>query len=253
MMSDIDYLSQRMQGIFYQKIISSIGTGTTTRKTEQVILFYVKQRDDGRVAVYRLGPEGLPFGKPKIMSRDDLLAEFQPDPQKSIEYARKEAGLDQAMMKAVARGDKFYKRGETYSAELEYNKVLTLDEEHVRANFGIGLCFIARNETDKAREVFERLVKIDAAFNDEHKHLFNDFGINMRKAGMQIEALAFYARALELAPSDENLHYNMARAAYELGDMKQVGGHLERCLSMRKDHAEGLRFAAHLKRKGKAG
>ena len=30
-------------------------------------------------------------------------------------------------------------------------------------------------------EIFHRLVKLDATFETEHKHLFNDFGINLRK------------------------------------------------------------------------
>jgi tetratricopeptide (TPR) repeat protein len=252
-MMDSEYIAQRIQGVFYQKVLSTIGTGTTARKTEKYVYYHAQQQDDGTVVLQSLGPDDAPFGKPSRISRDELLTDYLPDPQKSVEYARKQAGIQQEVQKAVARGDKFYKRGETFSAEFEYNKALSLDEENVRANFGVGLCFIARGETDKAREVFERLVTIEAAFADEHKHLFNDFGINLRKAGMQAEALAFYSRALELGPGDENLHYNMARAAYEMDDAQTASMHLQHCLAMSPKHEEARRFLDYLTRKGVLG
>ena len=252
-MMDSEYIAQRIQGVFYQKVLSTIGTGTTARKTEKYVYYHAQQQDDGTVVLQSLGPDDAPFGKPSRISRDELLTDYLPDPQKSVEFARKQAGIQQEIQKAVARGDKFYKRGETFSAEFEYNKALSLDEENVRANFGVGLCFIARGETDKAREVFERLVTIEAAFADEHKHLFNDFGINLRKAGMQAEALAFYSRALELGPGDENLHYNMARAAYEMDDAETASAHLEQCLAMSPKHEEARRFLDYLTRKGVLG
>ena len=71
--------------------------------------------------------------------------------------------------------------------EREQSRALLEHMGNVRANFGIGLCYIDRGEREKATEVFERLVKLDAAFEDEHKHLFNEFGISLRKAGMASE------------------------------------------------------------------
>jgi tetratricopeptide (TPR) repeat protein len=243
---DNDYKAQRICGVFSQKSVSSIGTGTTVRKTEILSFFFVEENEAGALLLQALNLDNEVFGQPLEISKEQLLESYLPDPQRSIEYAKLREVRQQTVQKAVARGDKFLKKGAHYSAAFEYNKALALEEENVRANFGIGLCYIARGEQDKAREVFERLVSIEAAFGQEHKHLFNEFGIRLRMSGMYTEALAYYARALALAPDDENLHYNMARAAYGLGQGDLVAQHLDNCLQLNSVHQEALQFLAYL-------
>lgn len=245
--------ASRISGVFFQKFVSTIGTGTTVRKIEQYAFYFAQEVEEDVIEVQALGPENVLLGEPKTINREELLSKFMPEPQKSLEFARQRAAQQQQITKAVARGDKFYKHGETYSAEFEYCKALALDEENVRANFGVGLCYISRGERDKARTVFERLVELEASFSDEHKHLFNEFGISLRKAAMHQEALAYYSRAVELCPGDENLHYNMARAAFDMGEAKLAAQHLGDCLKLNPTHEEGLRFLSYLKRKRQAG
>jgi tetratricopeptide (TPR) repeat protein len=245
-----DSASQRISGVFSQKKTAKIGTGTTARRTEIVAYFAVQEREDGVVEVQALGVDDAPFGPVTEISREELLENYLPDPQKTL--TRAQAALspqEQEVQRAVARGDKFRKRGETFTAEFEYNKALSLDERNVRANFGIGLCYIQRDERAKAHEVFERLVKIDAAFEDEHKHLFNEFGISLRKSGMYAEALDYYERAVALSPNDENLRYNMARAAFDKGDSRLAAQHLAACLKLNPEHVEAKQFVEYLRRK----
>jgi len=248
-----EYPEQRISGVFAKKMVSSIGTGTTARRTEVLAFFFVQEQAGGELELQALGPGNELFGDKRTISREELLENYLPEPQRSHEYAILRASRDQEITKAVARGDKYLKRGENYSAEFEYNKALALDEENVRANFGIGLSYIARSELDKARAVFDRLVKLDAAFENEHKHLFNEFGIRLRMSGMHAEALDYYARAVELCPGDENLHYNMARAAYDMNEAKLAAQHLSDCLRLNPKHEEANRFLAFLKRKKLAG
>jgi tetratricopeptide (TPR) repeat protein len=238
---------QTISGVFSRTKASTIGAGTTARKTETVAYFYAKEREDGVLEVQALGDQVV-FGPVDQVSLDEFLAEYMPEPQMSQERARAEATRQGKVQKAVARGDKLFKQGKKYSAEYEYGQALALDEESVRANFGIGQCFIARGDTDKAREVFERLLKLDAAFQDQHKHLFNEFGIALRKSGMFAEALAYYGRAVELCPDDENLHYNMGRAFFELGDTKAAAQRLAHCLLLNPGHGEAKRFMTFIKR-----
>ncbi len=245
---DSFFTQQPVSGVFFQVVNATIGTGTTTRKTQQCIYYYVQERERDVLEVQTLAADNTFFGERLTISRDELLEDYLPEPQRSLDFARQMAAKEQTVRKAVARGDKFYRRGQTYSAEYEYDKALSLDEINVRANFGIGLCYIARGDQNKARIVFERLVQIDAVFEDEHKHLFNEFGISLRKAAMHAEALAYYARAVELCPHDENLHHNMARAAYEMGDATLAEEHLSSCLKLNPDHPQALLFAGYLRR-----
>jgi len=238
-----------IDAVFSQKLVSVIGTGTTARKTEALAYFHAREREDGVIEVQALGAGNAPFGKVREISLDELLENYTLEPQLSLERAQEQKARDQDVRKAVARGDKFFKQGKTFSAEFEYGKALDLDEDNVRANFGIGQCYIVRGDADKAREVFQRLVRLDAAFADEHKHLFNEFGISLRKSGMHPEALAYYTRALELSPADENLHYNMARASFDMGDPGQARQHLQNCLSLNTGHGECRQFLDFLRRK----
>ena len=245
---------ERISGVFSQKKTAKIGTGTTARKTEVVSYYFVEEREDGVMLVQALTASDVPFGPKTEITREELLENYLPEPQKTLTHAH--AALtpqEMAVQKAVARGDKFRKRGENFTAEYEYNKALAMDERNVRANFGIGLCYITRGETEKAKEVFDRVVKIDAVFEDEHKHLFNEFGISLRKSGMHAEAMDYYRRALDLSSEDENLHYNMARAAYDKGDQGLSLVYLKSCLALNPKHEEALQFVDFLKRKKAAG
>jgi tetratricopeptide (TPR) repeat protein len=241
-----------ISGVFSQVKSATIGAGTTVRKTEVVTYFFAKEREDGVLEVQALG-DNVVFGPVVTLGLDDFLGQYMPEPQMSLERARVEATRETEIHKALARGDKFQKQGKTFSAEFEYGKALALDEENVRANFGIGLCYIERGETEKAREVLGRLVRLEAAFQDEHKHLFNEFGISLRKSKMDAEALQYYSRAVELCPNDENLHYNMARASFDMGDTEAATLRLAHCLTLNPAHAEAKKFLDFIKRKKPAG
>ncbi len=234
-------------GIFSIQKAMKIGTGATSKRVQQTFYYFAYSEDGDRVSLQPMGDNYVPVGNKRIIDREELLTGYLPEPaiwqEKALPRMRE-------IQKSVARGDKFRKRGETFTAEMEYGNAIELDEHNVRANFGIGLVFIARGEKKKAQEVFERVVGIDAAFEEQHKHLFNEFGISLRKSGMHSCAVDYYKRSLEISNDDENLHLNLARAYYENGDLAQAAVHVDACLELNPDHEEGNAFLKHLKKKG---
>ena len=114
----------------------------------------------------------------------------------------------------------------------------------MRANFGIGLTYMERGDAEKAQDIFERLVKLDGAFEPEHKHLFNEFGINLRKNKMLQQSVEYYERALQLSQSDENLYMNMARALLETKDINGCIDNLLKALEIAPKHEPSLKFLA---------
>ena len=64
---------------------------------------------------------------------------------------------------------------------MEYTNALGLDEKNVRAMFGLGLTYLQYDQHEKAKVLFEELIGLDGFAAPEHKHLFNQFGIELRK------------------------------------------------------------------------
>jgi len=235
-----------IEGVFSIERMAKIGTGTTARRVKQAATYYARQVDDETIELQGLNNKNVPFGVVEQISKEDLLKDYLPMPQLYKEVI----GNLRMVQKSVARGDKFRKRNENFTAEFEYANALNLDEQNVRANFGIGLCLLARDEKEKAQKVFDRIIKIDSAFEDEHKHLFNEYGIALRKKKLVGQAVDYYRRALELSDDDENLWYNLARAQYDRKDWPKCGEAITKCLALNPDHPEGKKVLNYLTKKG---
>jgi tetratricopeptide (TPR) repeat protein len=240
---------ERIKGVFSSQVLIKIGTGTTMRKSIQKSYFFVQELEDGTIEVQPLNLNYVPSGPIQVLSKDEFLEKFSPEPEfYTITVMPKMRELE----KTIARGDRHRKRGETFSAEMEYGSAVRVDEENVRANFGLGLTYLERGATDKAQDIFERLVKLEAAYEPEHKHLFNEFGINLRKSKMIDQALDYYARALELSKNDENLYYNIARVYLEKKDIPKTVEMLAKALEINPEMPESIKFMNFLKSKGLA-
>ncbi|MCL1940064.1 MAG: tetratricopeptide repeat protein [Desulfovibrionaceae bacterium] len=203
---------EKITGVFSSQDVRRVGTGTTTRKTIQKTFWFCTELDDGQLEVQPLNPNYVPSGPKKTISKEQFFAAFSPEPEMYVSAVYPKM---RELNKTIARGDRYRANGEYYSAEMEYGSALKVDEENVRANFGLGITYLERGESGKAENIFERLVRLDAAFEVEHKHLFNEFGIKLRKNKMLDQSITYYERALELSTHDENLFYNLARAYLE--------------------------------------
>jgi tetratricopeptide (TPR) repeat protein len=227
--------------------VVKVGTGTTTRRTIQKTYWSVQELENGAIEIQPLNKNYVPSGPKRKVGKDDFLAKFSPEPEF---YVSTVLPRMQDLETTIVRGEKHRERGENYSAEFEFKNAATVDEENVRANFGLGLTYLDRGEKTKANDIFERLVKLEASFESEHKHLFNDFGINLRKNGMIDQALDYYLRAAELTTDDEHLYHNIARAYYEKGELKNCVKYLKKCLELNPELEEAKLFWNFLEGKG---
>ncbi len=241
----------KIKGVFSCHTESTVGTGTTVRKNISRSYWYAEQMDgEGEpvVMVQPLNSNDIPSGPKESIVLQDFLERYDPE----VEFYQKDVypkmrELDKTLKRAENQRD----LGAYYSAEHEFGEALQVDEENVRANFGLGLTFMERGEPAKAQNLFERLVGLDAAFAPEHKHLFNEFGMNLRKSKLLDQAVDYYVRALEMATvPDENLHYNLARAYFDRGDREQAVDHLTKALEFNPHFKEAKTFLAYLQKHG---
>ena len=237
---------ERLKGVFSTQSVQKVGTGTTARKTIQKMYWYAEEQDDGTLEVQALNMNQVPSGPKKNVTKDDLLENFAPEPEF---YQQTVFPKMRELIKTISRAERHRKRGEYFSAEFEFQNALNVDEENVRANFGLGLTYLERGETSKANNIFERLVKLDAAFEKEHKHLFNEFGIKLRKNKMYDQSVDYYERAMSLSEADENLHYNIARAYFDKREIDKTTNHLLKALQMNPEHEAAKHFLEWMKEK----
>ncbi|QGY41961.1 tetratricopeptide repeat protein [Pseudodesulfovibrio cashew] len=243
---------KRLSGVFSSQTVAKVGTGTTTRKTIQKAYWFAEEKapapgEEPVVVVQPLNTNNVPSGPKDEVPLSDFLDRFNPE----IEYHQKVVfpkmkELSTTIQRAEAQRD----QGALYSAEFEFSNALAVDEENVRANFGLGLTYMERGDAAKAADLFERVVGLDAAFAPEHKHLFNEFGINLRKSKLLDQAVAYYSRALELTENDENLFYNIARAYFERGDVDQCRENLSKALEIHPGFDEAKKFLEYLEKRG---
>jgi tetratricopeptide (TPR) repeat protein len=238
---------EKINGVFSTQVIQKVGTGTTVRKTVKKTYWMVDETETGEVEIQPLNVNYVPSGPKRKVSKDEFLEKFAPEPEFYINTVYPKM---REMNMAVVTGEKHREKGENFSAELEFNHALTIDEENVRANFGLGLTYLERGDDSKANDIFQRLVKLEAAFEPEHKHLFNEFGINLRKNKMYEQSVEYYQRALGLSTVDENLHYNIARAWFEKQNYAKVKEHLDEAMRLNPNFEEGKKFLEYLAKKG---
>lgn len=241
--------AERFVGAFSVLNVSKIGAGTTKQKNVQTMFVYAEEQASGMYSLRYLNDNFVPVGKAWSVEHEALLADFTPEPDL---YMNKVRPAVRELTKTIAKAERLREKGQTYSAEYEFKQALRIDETNIRATFGFGLTYLDRGETDKADLVFRRLVDLQAGFDIEHKHLFNEFGIRLRKAGLYDQALQFYSRAEEYCTKDENLLYNFARALVGEGRAGEAIERLEQALAMRPDFPEAKKFLAWVRKNADA-
>jgi tetratricopeptide (TPR) repeat protein len=217
------------RGVFSSQTQAFIGFGATKRKVKQNFFVYAEEQADGTFLLRNLNKHYIPSGKSRRVTKEELLKEYLPEPDV---YMNKVVPMMRQVRESVDAADAHRAQGELMSAEFEYKNVLRIDEGHIRATFGLGLTYLDRDEADNANLVFRRILTLEAAFNEDHKHLFNEFGMKMRRHKMYAQALRYYFKAYRLTHTDDHLLYNISRTYYDKGKFKLARKFLDMALAI---------------------
>jgi tetratricopeptide (TPR) repeat protein len=222
----------RITGIFSCKPTIKVGFGVTQNNALSETYWFIKETDAGQFLVQSLDMDFKRQGEPFEISRDALFEEYHLEPDLSYRL------LSQPLLV----GDHYRTTAKYNKAEQEYLKIKGIDEDNIRANFGLGLIYLSMEKLEKATYIFDRLVRLEEAFEPRHKHLFNEFGISLRKKGLFDEALKYYYRARELSADDDHLLLNIARVFYEQGRLREAETTAREALVINPDLAEARRL-----------
>jgi tetratricopeptide (TPR) repeat protein len=228
---------RKIQGIFFEESTITLGTGHTQKTQKMKNYCQAEQIDSEKVKLSFLGNEGKPTGIVIEIAYDEFLKRYTFDPNYRVK-TKDEAEHD----RHVAVAEKQRARGEVYSAEVEYSNALKIDPESIRANFGIGTLYMEMGDTQKAKDVFRKLSEVEAIFEEDNKHIFNEFGIELRKANMLEEALANYQKAITISPKDEHLFFNIARIYYDIKEWNNALAWLKKALEINPHFRDAMNF-----------
>lgn len=231
--------SQALRGVFTAPTTATVGFGHTKRRVQQTVYVYAEETADGMMACRALDAEFLPQGDARLVPKEELLGKYVPAPHI---FLNKVLPALARLERAVDTADQFREDGQLFSAEFEYKNALRIDENHIRASFGLGLVYLDRGEADNARLVFRKLTRLEGALAPEYKHLFNEFGIKLRKNRMYTQAVGHYAKALRLSPTDDHLLYNLSRAFLEKGRLGMAKRFINKALETRPDFPEAKKL-----------
>ena len=227
-------------------IHSKVGTGDTAKKATMENFWMAEALDGGsRVKMTLLDDnyDSTGYGEEVNLSElgkrfNALPADFKP-PRKDPQAIKSD--------QITARAERHLANNELNSAEFEFSNALKLNEDSVRANFGIGQTYLAMGEVEKAKSAFTKLATIDEVLSPDNKHIFNEFGIQLRKMGMFNEAAQHYKKALKLSPDDENLWFNQGRCLFEAGKAKDAIDSLRKATELKADFNDAKQYLLYMK------
>ncbi|MBQ7585760.1 MAG: hypothetical protein IJU40_05885, partial [Desulfovibrionaceae bacterium] len=85
-------------------------------------------------------------------------------------------------------------------------------EEALRSNFEEACKNLSQpTERNKALRAIKKIATQEEGIVPEHKHMFRDFSVSLRKKSLPEVALLFATRNLKLSPNDDHAHFNVAR------------------------------------------
>ena len=97
-------------------------------------------------------------------------------------------------------------------------------------------------EKDKAKDIFVKISRIDAIFEEKNKHFFNDCAIQLRKQELYTEAIDYYNKSIELCSEDENLFFNLSRAYFENNVIKEAKEKIIKALKINPEFKEAKAY-----------
>ena len=250
---------EAIHGVFSTMETRKVGTGTTLRKTKVKQYWLVHETDDDLAEVQPINEQLIPIGKKRTISVGTLLDRFSPEPEFYISSevpaptAASESLLDLGDAPAPVEPSQPEPAPKLAIEGFDLSGPPEDMEKSARASFGLGLTYLKRGNLAKAEDIFDKLATVKAPFLPEHKHMFNEFGMSLRKEKLMDTALKHYMRALDLAPDeDENLLHNIGRAYFERKDIANAVKFLEKSLDANPKLNESRLFLNYIRRKHEA-
>lgn len=204
--------------LFSSTINQRVGSGMTASRRTSTTYWFVRQLGESSYGVRSVDAHSLPWGDEIIIKEDELTVRYVPEIER----------FESVMIPAVNE-HRFRLDGDDFSGFGYASSDICIDEANVRALFDLGLRYLVAGKAQQAKSIINHVLAISREFSGKDQFLFNDFGIALRKAGLNSTAVTCYRKALEYTRRDDHLYYNLARAHYEQGQWWDCMNALGKC------------------------
>lgn len=177
------------------------------------LMYFVWQLPDGNYAAQELDPAFSPRARPVAVPAAKFEKAFHHEPNI---LAAPVTTPDFRQLRTVA--PKVAELTDDGLARLEKARLAKQVETDLRDNFAKALRALSRPRDRKGAMVaLERITSATQGIVPDHKHMFRDFGVTLRKKSLPELSLQCAKRAVELSPNDDHARFNLARILGMLG------------------------------------
>ncbi len=233
-------MAEEIDGIFHEVKQIEAGTMGTARKhaTTHELHYYCKS-DGDEIVLYFLKPDGTKTAmEMNRISKETFYADFKPTPAERFEQKSEEQKKKEDAEAKVSTAEKHLEKEEYHAAAFEFGQAIKQDSKNLKAHLGKGKAHMELGETDKAKESFDKLSEIDELYTEENKHIFNEYGIELRRGKMYDTAIENYKKAISIDANDSALYFNISRAYLEKGEKEEGLINLRKALELKPDFKE---------------
>lgn len=147
-------------------------------------------------------------------------------------------------------GSVFFQRGYMDQALAAFQIAFRDDPSSAEALYGIGSVYLDQQQTAKARDCFERALKLRASYPDTSANSWNNLGLLAAREGHPDDAIRCFQEALKSSPDHLIALDNMGSAYRQQKRWDQARKTYERALEVNPDDPEanyglGMVFAQH--------
>ncbi len=246
-------MAEKIDGIFHETKQIEAGTMGTKRSHDAShdLHYYAKSNEKDEVILYYLKPDGSATAlEVDKLPRAEFNKRFKPTPDEKFAPKSEEQKKKEEAEAKVAIAEKHVEKEEHNAAAFEYGQAIKKDGKNLKAHLGKGKAHMALGDVEKAKESFQNLSEIDSLYDKDNKHVFNEYGIQLRRGKMYDLAIDNYNKAIAIDPDDEALYFNAGRAYYEADMQKEAVEHLEKAMALKSDFEEARLLHAAISKKG---
>jgi tetratricopeptide (TPR) repeat protein len=204
------------------------------------LLAYIRFRQNQPKESLRLFTDAAKLKNPtaddlKVVALDYVLLGDYDD---AARYLEESVAMDPGNIEARYHlGRVRYQQNRFDLAIAAFQEVVRRDPRNIKAQDNLGLSLEARNEVDAAIGAYHEAIKLDENLPVHDEQPYLNLGALLAKSGRTDEAIPLLVRASTIASNSGKIHYQLAKAYFDLHRFEDARREAEKAVSLDPDES----------------